>query len=848
MTAVLGIATLETGVDLKGLDAGLKQGEQHTKGFLAEVKTGFARSVGGAALSAGKVAAGAIVNFAKEASAEFQQFETNISEVFTLMPDMSAAAMSQMEADVLAFGVSVGRQTDETIPALYQAISSGVPSDNVFDFLQVASDAALGGVTDLETAVDGITSVTNAYGTEVLSAAEASDVMFTTVRLGKTNFEQLSSSLFNVIPTASALGVSFEDVSANLAAITLQGTPTSVATTQLRAAFVEASKGGTALSDAIKDLTGKSFTDLIASGQTSSEIFDNLRSSMPEQEFKDLFGSVEALNAVLGITGPNAVTVDNAFNQMQESAGATAAAADTMSQSYGHLQEETLAAKEQVMILIGEGLIPGQAAAMAFTRDTLLLAGSLLSLNKAADDASESIVELVESGIDADINAAKLLDTWTNLDDFWGRSAFGRGKLQDDMQRVVIASVDLEGSFSDVEDRLQELDPAFEVATNGMVLLDGTGVGLISTMQALQQAERFEADTLAAASIQRAGVNTAITDTTTAAEAATIATIDLATAVEGSTVIAADFGAQYEANTAIANDYNEASLAYELTAGQVEEAERARALAHKEAEAAQIAADEAAKAHTATMGGYFNAALTATGQTDSLEMQLYEAGTAAGLGAEHLAIIAAATGEFSAAEIEAAFQAALMSENINNLVTAVSAGDITAREATEALQLLKEGEVETAAEAIQLQDDMERANGSLQNARQAAMDAALALDAIPNSVDVVVNYSATGSIDPPPSGHSGGVPGGSGYAYGGWTGSGAANDIAGVVHRQELVVPADVLRSGAAGILDFANRNVPGGVGGSTDNSRKVTMVNPKFYGVENMPNFLEQLEALIPA
>src|SRR5690606_11670089 len=135
---------------------------------------------------------------------------------------MSEQAMSQMEGDIISFSTEVGRTTDETIPALYQAISAGVPSENVFDFMKVASDAALGGVTDLETAVDGITSVVNAYGDEVVNAQQASDVMFTAVKLGKTNFEQLSASLFNVIPTAASLGVKFEDVAASLAALTAQ--------------------------------------------------------------------------------------------------------------------------------------------------------------------------------------------------------------------------------------------------------------------------------------------------------------------------------------------------------------------------------------------------------------------------------------------------------------------------------------------------------------------------------------------------------------------------------------------------------------------------------------------------
>ena len=122
----------------------------------------------------------------------------------------------------------------------------------------------MGGVTDLSTAVDGITSVVNAYGSDVVSATEASDLMFTAVKNGKTNFEQLSKSLFNVVPVASALGVSFEDVTAGISSMTAQGVPTSVATTQMRQMFVELSKEGTKTSDLFTKLAGKTFKEMLS--------------------------------------------------------------------------------------------------------------------------------------------------------------------------------------------------------------------------------------------------------------------------------------------------------------------------------------------------------------------------------------------------------------------------------------------------------------------------------------------------------------------------------------------------------------------------------------------------------
>ena len=47
-----------------------------------------------------------------------------------------------------------------------------------------------------------------------------------------------------MIPAAVAAGVNFAEVSAALGVMTAQGIPTRVATTQLRQAMLEASKGG----------------------------------------------------------------------------------------------------------------------------------------------------------------------------------------------------------------------------------------------------------------------------------------------------------------------------------------------------------------------------------------------------------------------------------------------------------------------------------------------------------------------------------------------------------------------------------------------------------------------------
>jgi len=72
----------------------------------------------------------------------FATMDTKMREVFTLMPGLSEMAKTQMTADLKEVAQAIGVLPNEAIPALYQAISAGVPQDNVFEFMTIAGKAA----------------------------------------------------------------------------------------------------------------------------------------------------------------------------------------------------------------------------------------------------------------------------------------------------------------------------------------------------------------------------------------------------------------------------------------------------------------------------------------------------------------------------------------------------------------------------------------------------------------------------------------------------------------------------------------------------------------------------------
>jgi len=320
----------------------------------------MAKLLGGAVVGAATAAGAALVGIGVAATSSFISFQDKMNEVFTLLPGISQQGMDEMTAQVKTFAKEYGVLPEKVVPALYQAISAGVPADNVFSFLATSVKAAKGGVTELETAVDGISSVVNAYHSETLDATKASDLMFTAVKLGKTDFGQLAGSLFNVIPTAASLGVEFGNITAALAAMTAQGTPTSVATTQLRQLLVELSQDGSKASKTFQEMAGESFVDFIASGKNVQDALVLMEGAAQnsDKRLSDLFSSVEAGNAALALTGSGAKTFSDDLAAMDAAAGATDTAFGTMQTGIQASIDKLKAGWAAGLLDLGEKLSP----------------------------------------------------------------------------------------------------------------------------------------------------------------------------------------------------------------------------------------------------------------------------------------------------------------------------------------------------------------------------------------------------------------------------------------------------------------------------------------------------------
>jgi TP901 family phage tail tape measure protein len=382
------MATKPIVIAIQGNDSNLKKALKKA----SDRVEGFGKKVAKVGVAAGAAFGASAVAISSKGITAFADWEKGLNETLTLLGTRDQAVFDQMSQQAKNFARDFGVLPDELLPALYDSISAGIPQGSVFEFLEQAHKASVAGVSTIGDAVDGLSSVLNSYGQENISAAETSDLMLKAVALGKTTFGELSASIFQMAPIASAVGIPFKDLTTSIANLTAKGTPTSVAATQMKAAMAELAKEGTKADVAFRDLTGMGLQQFLEEeGNFASAII-----SMKEGADKagisvlDMFGSIEAGQGILALTSDGGQKYLDTLGQMGNASGATEEAFKTMDSTMSASFDKVKANLSILAIEVGEKLAP-----MVEKASGLLLKG-FRNLKPAIQTARTNIVNLAK--------------------------------------------------------------------------------------------------------------------------------------------------------------------------------------------------------------------------------------------------------------------------------------------------------------------------------------------------------------------------------------------------------------------------------------------------------------------
>lgn len=314
------------------------------------------RSMGGMAKGAAVAFAG--LSIAKPLIAGVKEsvlLEKALAEVTTLT-DEATFPLQKMRDITEGLATDFGQDAVMQANALYQTISSGFGDvKSASDTMITANQLALGGVTEVSTAVDGLTNVMNTYAAAGVKAGDVSDAMFVAMRAGKTTIGELASQIGRVAPGAEALGIDFEQLLASMSAITTKGINTAQTASGLAAALSNIAKPSKDATEEARRL-GVEFSAAAVRQKGFKGFLDSITQSAKfnEDSIVKLFGSVEAFKVMTALTSNEGKKFNEILDQMKNKAGSTEKAVEKMKDTFDFQAKVSEQLNKSILRSIGD--------------------------------------------------------------------------------------------------------------------------------------------------------------------------------------------------------------------------------------------------------------------------------------------------------------------------------------------------------------------------------------------------------------------------------------------------------------------------------------------------------------
>lgn len=287
-------------------------------------------------------------------------FEKSMSKI-TALVGVAADEVASMEGQVRSMATTFGKSATEAADALFYITSAGLRGSTATDTLAASLKASAIGLGDTATIADLATSALNAYGADVISASEATDVMTAAVREGKLEASELAGSMGRVLPLSSAMGVSFNEVGAAFAALSRTGTNAAEAATQIRGILSSLLRPTKQSEEALSGMglsaegLRKQIREegLLSTLKTLAENFEG-----NEAAAAAVFGNIRALSGVLDLMGANVATTEQIFANMADTTGTVDEAFSVMSDTASFKFAQAMSEMKEVMLTIGQEVMP----------------------------------------------------------------------------------------------------------------------------------------------------------------------------------------------------------------------------------------------------------------------------------------------------------------------------------------------------------------------------------------------------------------------------------------------------------------------------------------------------------
>lgn len=317
-----GKIVIETGLDAKGIETGLKK-------VSSIAKTGIATTV--TAISGMSTALAGVAGYSIKVGSSFEAGMSKVQAV----SGASNEQLQRLSDKAKEMGATTKFSATEAADAMNYMAMAGWKTEDMLNGIDGIMNLAAASGEDLATTSDIVTDALTAFGLSASDSTHFADVLAAASSNANTNVSMMGETFKYVAPVAGSLGYSAEDCAVAIGLMANSGIKASQSGTALRSMFSRLAKPSKEVKEAMEKLN-ISLTDSHGNMKSLDTLMGDLRNSfsgLSESEKAEMASSLagqEAMSGLLAIV--NASDAD--FNKLKDAIygadGASAKMAETM--------------------------------------------------------------------------------------------------------------------------------------------------------------------------------------------------------------------------------------------------------------------------------------------------------------------------------------------------------------------------------------------------------------------------------------------------------------------------------------------------------------------------------------
>lgn len=334
------------GADSSGYDQAMDKVVSKAESVAASLRRA---GLGGVALFGGAI------GFATRQAMQFEEQMARLRMVAPKGLDLQSIGQGA-QALALAYGKDQAGAMQAYFGILQAGITDAAAGMQVLD--QALKLSRLGMMSEGE-AVDALTRVMTAYRLSADQLVGVNDSLVTVLRLGRGSLQSWTNSLGMVVPMASQLGISLDEVLAAMAAMTRSGMGVEQSALAMRMMLMQIIKPSPAAIKYAREL-GIGFDDVSLRARGLVGFLGQLREAMARGnvEIERLFPNIRAMPGVLAVTGAQWEAFNATLAAFKDKAGAAAGASGALGETLGAQFAALMTSVKNAFQDVGEAILP----------------------------------------------------------------------------------------------------------------------------------------------------------------------------------------------------------------------------------------------------------------------------------------------------------------------------------------------------------------------------------------------------------------------------------------------------------------------------------------------------------